>query len=52
MVVPKNVLFESGAGEMVRWKLLENTNLHNIMRQENMVRGKTSLDIFWIRDEN
>lgn len=32
VVVPDNVLFEGGAGEIVRTKLLENTNLHTILR--------------------
>lgn len=31
VVVPDNVLFESGAGETVRRKLLETTNLHTIL---------------------
>ena len=32
VVVPDNVLFEGGAGETVRRKLLENTELHTILR--------------------
>lgn len=32
VVVPDNVLFEGGAGEIVRKKLLEITNLHTILR--------------------
>ena len=32
MVVPDNVLFEGGAGEVVRKKLLETTDLHTILR--------------------
>ena len=32
MVVPDNVLFEGGAGETVRKKLLETTDLHTILR--------------------
>ena len=32
MVVPDNVLFEGRAGEMVRRKLLETTDLHTILR--------------------
>ena len=32
VVVPDNVLFEDGAGETVRRKLLETTNLHTILR--------------------
>lgn len=32
VVVPDNVLFESGAGETVRKRLLETTNLHTILR--------------------
>lgn len=32
VVVPDNVLFEGGAGETVRRKLLETTNLHTILR--------------------
>ena len=31
-VVPDNVLFEGGAGETIRRKLLENTDLHTILR--------------------
>ena len=32
VVVPDNVLFEGGAGETIRKKLLENTTLHTILR--------------------
>jgi len=32
VVVPDNVLFEGGAGEVVRRKLLESTDLHTILR--------------------
>lgn len=32
VVVPDNVLFEGGAGEIIRKKLLESTNLHTILR--------------------
>ncbi len=32
VVVPDNVLFEGGAGETVRRKLLQETNLHTILR--------------------
>jgi len=32
VVLPDNVLFEGGAGETVRKKLLETTNLHTILR--------------------
>ncbi|NRB10999.1 MAG: SAM-dependent DNA methyltransferase [Rickettsiaceae bacterium] len=32
VVVPDNVLFEGGAGEVIRKKLLENTDLHTILR--------------------
>lgn len=32
IVVPDNVLFEGGAGEIIRKKLLENTKLHTILR--------------------
>lgn len=32
VVVPDNVLFEGGAGEAIRRKLLENTELHTILR--------------------
>lgn len=32
VVVPDNVLFEGGAGEVVRRKLLETTDLHTILR--------------------
>ncbi len=32
MVVPDNVLFEGGAGETVRKKLMETTELHTILR--------------------
>jgi type I restriction enzyme M protein len=31
VVVPDNVLFEGGAGEIVRKKLLETTDLHTIL---------------------
>ncbi len=32
VVLPDNVLFEAGAGETVRKKMLENTDLHTILR--------------------
>ncbi|MCE8472040.1 SAM-dependent methyltransferase, partial [Rhodovulum sulfidophilum] len=32
IVVPNNVLFEGGAGETIRRKLLQNTDLHTILR--------------------
>ena len=32
VVVPNNLLFEDGAGEIVRKKLLETTDLHTILR--------------------
>lgn len=32
VVVPDNVLFEGGAGEVIRKKLLETTDLHTILR--------------------
>jgi type I restriction enzyme M protein len=32
VVLPDNVLFEGGAGEVIRKKLLEKTNLHTILR--------------------
>ncbi len=32
VVVPDNVLFEGGAGEIIRQKLLESTDLHTILR--------------------
>ena len=32
VVVPDNVLFEGGAGETIRKKLLNNTDLHTILR--------------------
>ena len=32
VVVPDNVLFEGGAGETVRKKLLQNTDLHTVLR--------------------
>jgi type I restriction enzyme M protein len=32
VVLPDNVLFEGGAGEIIRKKLLENTDLHTILR--------------------
>lgn len=35
VVVPDNVLFEGGAGETVRKKLLETTDLHTILRLPN-----------------
>ena len=33
VVVPDNVLFEGGAGETIRKKLLDNTDLHTILRE-------------------
>ena len=35
VVVPDNVLFEGGAGETIRKKLLDNTDLHTILRLPN-----------------
>lgn len=32
VVLPDNVLFEGGAGEIIRKKLLEETNLHTVLR--------------------
>jgi type I restriction enzyme M protein len=32
VVVPNNVLFEGGAGETVRKKLLETTDVHTVLR--------------------
>ncbi|TKC01406.1 type I restriction-modification system subunit M [Pedobacter cryotolerans] len=32
IVLPDNILFEGGAGEVIRKKLLEETNLHTILR--------------------
>ena len=32
VVLPDNVLFEGGAGEVIRKKLLEQVNLHTILR--------------------
>ena len=32
VVVPDNVLFEGGAGEIIRKQLLNNTDLHTILR--------------------
>ena len=32
IVVPDNVLFEGGAGETVRWKLLEQADVHTLLR--------------------
>ncbi|WP_294322677.1 class I SAM-dependent DNA methyltransferase [uncultured Chryseobacterium sp.] len=32
IVIPDNVLFEGGAGEIIRKKILEETNLHTILR--------------------
>ena len=32
VVLPDNVLFEGGAGEIIRKKMLENTDLHTILR--------------------
>lgn len=32
VVVPDNVLFEGGAGEIIREKLLQTTNLHTVLR--------------------
>ena len=32
VVLPDNVLFEGGAGETIRKKPLEGTNLHTILR--------------------
>lgn len=63
VVVPDNVLFEGGAGETVRKKLLETTDLHTILRlptgifYANGVKanvlffdGKPSSKTFWTKE--
>ena len=40
VVVPDNVLFEGGAGEIVRKKLLETTDLHTILRRLVFFTGR------------
>ncbi|MFT4102247.1 MAG: class I SAM-dependent DNA methyltransferase [Burkholderiaceae bacterium] len=63
VVLPDNVLFEGGAGEKIRRKLLETCDLHTILRlptgifrcyryEDLIARDKASLDIFWLKDES
>ena len=44
VVVPDNVLFEGGAGETVRKKLLETTDLHTILRLPNGIFYKPGVN--------
>ncbi|WP_255156481.1 class I SAM-dependent DNA methyltransferase [Ferruginibacter sp. HRS2-29] len=50
VVLPDNVLFEGGAGETVRKKLLETTNLHTILRLPTGIfyaNGVKANVLFW-----
>jgi type I restriction enzyme M protein len=50
VVVPDNVLFEGGAGETVRKKLLETTDLHTILRLPTGIfyaNGVKANVLFW-----
>src|SRR5690554_4882040 len=50
VVVPDNVLFEGGAGETIRKKLLENTTLHTILRLPTGIcyaRGVKAIVLFF-----
>ena len=50
VVLPDNVLFEGGAGETVRKKLLETTNLHTILRLPTGIfyaNGVKANMLFW-----
>lgn len=61
MGLPDNVLFEDGAGETIRKKLLENSDVQMLLRlptgikyityDEPITRYKASLDIFWLKDD-
>ncbi len=50
VVLPDNILFEGGAGETVRKKLLESTNLHTILRLPTGIfyaNGVKANVLFW-----
>lgn len=50
VVLPDNVLFEGGAGETIRKKLLETTNLHTILRLPTGIfyaNGVKANVLFW-----
>jgi len=67
-VVPDNVLFEGGAGETIRGKLLHECDVRALLRlptglfyaqgvkaythEELIARDKASLDIFWLKDDS
>ncbi len=61
MGLPDNVLFEDGAGETIRKKLLENSDVQMLLRlptgikystyNEPITRDKARLDIFWLKDD-
>lgn len=61
MGLPDNVLFESGAGETIRKKQLEISDVHMLLRLPNgikyfsydepIIRNKARLDIFWLKDD-
>jgi type I restriction enzyme M protein len=55
VVLPDNVLFEGGAGETVRKKLLNDTNLHTILRLPTGVfyaHGVKANVLFFEKDQN
>ena len=56
VVVPDNLLFEGGAGETVRRKLLHECDVHKLLRLPTGIfyaQGvKANLDIFWLRDRS
>ncbi|PWV49578.1 class I SAM-dependent DNA methyltransferase [Chitinophaga sp. S165] len=50
VVLPDNILFEGGAGEIIRKKLLETTNLHTILRLPTGIfyaNGVKANVLFW-----
>jgi hypothetical protein len=54
--VPDNVLFEGGAGETIRRRLLHDADVHTLLRLPTGIfcaQGvKANLDIFWLKDES
>ncbi|MEJ2884581.1 type I restriction-modification system subunit M [Pedobacter sp. GR22-6] len=55
VVLPDNVLFEGGAGEIIRRNILENVNLHTILRLPTGIfyaQGVKSNVLFFEKNEN
>ncbi len=55
VVLPYNVLFEGGAGEIVREKLLGTTGLHTILRLPTRIfhaQGVKTIDLIRLKDDS